>query len=113
MRRGQIWWVQLSSPRGSEPGYRRPVLIVQANPFNQSAISTVLCVAITSNLRLAAAPGNVRLAPRDSKLPKASVINVSQVITIDKAFLAERVSELDARTMLDVDAGLQLVLGLL
>ena len=112
MLRGEIWWATLSDPVGSEPGYRRPVLVVQSDSFNRSAISTIVCVTITSNLRLATAPGNVRITARTSGLPKSSVVNVSQVITLDKTFLTERVKVLDAHAMRMVDDGLQLVLGL-
>ena len=111
MQRGEIWWAQLGEPIGSEPGYRRPVLVVQSDAFNRSAIGTVVCVAITSNLKLAVAPGNVRITARTSGLPKASVVNVSQVVTLDKAFLSERLKELDAHAMRQVDEGLRLVLG--
>ena len=84
MKRGDIWWASLEQPRGSEPGYRRPVLIVQANAFNESRISTVLVAVISSNLALAEAPGNVRISKSDSKLSKASVVNVSQLLTLDR-----------------------------
>lgn len=112
MERGEIWWAELGEPSGSQPGYRRPVLVVQADTFNRSAINTVICVAITSNLKLAAAPGNVRVVARSSGLPKSSVVNVSQMVTLDKAFLTERVKALDAQTMRLVDDGLRLVMDL-
>lgn len=112
MKRGEIWWAQLPDPIGSEPGYRRPVLIVQADEFNRSAIRTVLCAALTSNLDLAAAPGNVSLSPSASGLPKRSVVNVSQLITLDKSLLAERVRMLSSASMAEVDDGLRQVLGL-
>lgn len=112
MRRGEIWWAALPEPTGSGPGYRRPVLIVQSDEFNQSRIGTVLVAAITSNLALAAAPGNVLLKARRSGLPRDSAINVSQILTADRGSLAERVTALDAQTMMDVDAGLRLVLSL-
>jgi len=112
MNRGEIWWASLSPPKGSGPGYRRPVLIVQANSFNQSAISTVLVAVITSNLALAQAPGNVRLSKADSSLSKASVVNVSQVLTIERSVVTEKVGSLSARAMARVNEGLKLVLGL-
>lgn len=112
MQRGEIWWAALPDPAGSEPGYRRPVLIVQSDTFTRSAIKTVLCVAVTSNLRLAAAPGNVRIAARSSGLRKPSVVNVSQVAAIDRTFLQERVKTLDVQTMREVDEGLRLVLDI-
>ncbi len=112
MQRGEIWWAALPAPIGSEPGYRRPMLIIQSDVFTRSTIKTVLCAAITSNLNLAAAPGNVRIAARTSGLPKPSVVNVSQVTTIDRSFLKERIKTLDADTMRQIDEGLRLVLNL-
>lgn len=112
MRRGDIWWADLPSPDGSESGYRRPVLIVQQDDFNQSRISTVIAVALTSNLRLSEAPGNVLLKNRWTGLPKDSVANVSQVITLDKACLTEKISTLPPVRMTAVDTGLRLVLAI-
>ena len=112
MRRGEVWWAALGEPRGSAPVLRRPVVIVQADDFNESAIRTVLCVAVTSNPRLGEAPGNVRLPRRASGLTKDSVANVSQVITADRQFLTQRVGRLNAATLRDIDAGLRLVLAL-
>ena len=112
MQRGEIWWASLPDPVGSEPGYRRPVLIVQSDTFTRSAIKTVLCAAVTKNLHLAAAPGNVRVAARSSGLRRPSVVNVSQVTAIDRAFLKDRVKTLDSETMREVDEGLRLVLNL-
>jgi mRNA interferase MazF len=112
MERGEIWWASLNSPKGSEPGFRRPVLIVQSDAFNRSRIRTIIAVVVTSNLRLANAPGNIELSAKQSKLPKPSVVNVSQLVTLDKAFLGSRVGRLDEKTMRLVDAGLRLVLSL-
>ena len=89
--RGEIWWATLPAPSASEPGYRRPLLIIQSDDFNRSRINTVIAAVITSNLRLSEAPGNVLLSKKDSKLPKKSVANVSQLITVDKSFLTEKV----------------------
>ena len=111
MRRGEIWWASLPSPTGSEPGFRRPVLIVQADPFNESKIATVIVAAITSNTSLAAAPGNVTLSRRASGLPKPSIVNVSQVATVDKGRLTARVRALSKDLMDSVDEGLRLVLS--
>ena len=111
MKRGEIWWASLKPPEGSGPGYRRPVLIVQANSFNESRISTVLVSVITSNLALAQAPGNVRISKSDSALPKASVVNISQILTIDRQFLSERIGTLPGRVMDRVNEGLKLVLS--
>lgn len=112
MRRGEVWWASLPEPRGSGPGIRRPVLVIQSDPFNESRINTVVVAVVTSNLRLAQAPGNVRLERRQSRLPRDSVINVSQILTIDKAFLTERVSLLRTEIIARVEVGLKLVLGL-
>lgn len=112
MRKGDIWWAELPEPEGSGPGYRRPVLVVQANDFNQSRINTVIVAVITSNLALVAAPGNVLIKTGRSGLSKDSVVNVSQLITIDKRFLTERVKSLDQQTLVEVDNGLRLVLEL-
>jgi len=112
MRRGEIWWASLPEPAGSGPGFRRPLLVVSANSFNDSRIDTVIGAVITSNLRLADAPGNVRLPARGSGLPKPSVVNVSQIVTVDKAFLTERVGKLPPRLQTAVDEGIRLVLSL-
>lgn len=112
IQRGEIWWASLPEPVGSEPGSRRPVLVVQADSFNRSRICTVLVVALTSNLRLAEAPGNVLLPASCSGLPQDSVANVSQVLTADRSFLSSRVSSLTAETMAEVSQGLRLVLSL-
>jgi len=112
MKRGEIWWASLEQPRGSEPGYRRPVLLIQANSFNESRIATVLVAIISSNLALAEAPGNVRLTRSVSKLAKASVVNVSQILTLDRRYLSKRVSLVPGRIMTRVNEGLHLVLGL-
>ena len=111
MRRGEIWWASLPEPAGSGPGFRRPLLIVSANSFNESRIRTVVAAVITSNLRLAEAPGNVRLPARGPGLAKPSVVNVSQIITVDKSFLTERVGHLPPRVLVEVDEGLRLVLS--
>lgn len=112
MQRGEIWWAQLPYPVASEPGYRRPVLIVQSDDFNRSQIRTVVSVVLTTNLRLAEAPGNVLISAEDSNLPRDSVANVSQTITLDKTFLEERVSRVSDRIMMAVEDGLRMVLAL-
>ena len=112
MKRGEIWWASLSEPYGSEPGYRRPVLIVQADEFNNSNINTIICVSITTNLNLGNAPGNVQLSMRSSGLPKSSVVNISQVLSIDKKRLTGLVKSLDSQTMRKIDDGLKLVMKL-
>ncbi|MGQ0572261.1 MAG: type II toxin-antitoxin system PemK/MazF family toxin [Armatimonadota bacterium] len=112
IRRGEVWWADLPEPAGSGPGYRRPVLIVQTDSFNQSRVQTVVTVILTSNLRLAKAPGNVLVKSREAGLQKDSVVNVSQIYTIDRAFLSEHVGGLSPRILASVDAGLRLVLNL-
>ena len=112
MNRGEIWWAELGIPAGSAPGYRHPVVILSTNVYNESRIATVVVVAITSNMRLAAAPGNVRISSRDSGLSRESVVNVSQVITIDKSRLLERVAQMRAERLAEVEEGLRRVLGL-
>jgi mRNA interferase MazF len=112
MQRGDIWWAELGSPQGSEPGYRRPVLIIQQNDFNQSRIATVIAVALTSNLDLAEAPGNVLLKKRWTKLPKDSVANVSQIITLNKSDLTEHISSLSALQMTEINEGIRLILDI-
>jgi len=112
IRRGEIWWASLPDAAGSGPGFRRPVLVVQANSFNDSAIRTVICAVVTANLHLANAPGNLRLGGRASGLRKESVVNVSQLVTLDKRFLTERVASLAPASLRSVDAGLRLALAL-
>ena len=112
MKRGEIWWASLPEPVGSGPGYRRPVLIVQSDEFNRSGIRTVICATVTSNLNLAGAPGNVQLSTRSSGLPKPSVVNVSQLITLDKARLTGCIKAIDTQSMVQVDEGLRLVMRL-
>ncbi len=112
MQRGEIWWASMSAPKGSEPGYRRPVLIVQSNAFTESRIQTVLAAVLTSNLDLAAAPGNLVIKRKQSGLSRDSVINVSQVVTLNKAFLTEKAGSAPQKLMNAVDEGLRLVLGL-
>ena len=112
MRRGEIWWASLQDPQGSGPGYRRPVVVVQSDSFNESRINTVIVAIITSNLNLAAAPGNVMIQQRVSMLPNDSIVNVSQVLTIDRSLLTEVVSKLPDRILDTIDDGLRLVVNL-
>ena len=112
MRRGEIWWANLPAPRKSEPGYRRPLLILQSDDFNRSRIQTAVAVVISSNLRLAEAPGNVPLSRKDSGLPRRSVVNVSQVITVDRSFLAKKIKKLGPAKGREIEMGVRLVLGL-
>jgi mRNA interferase MazF len=112
IKRGEIWWAALPVPAGSGPGYKRPILIIQSDEFNISKINTIIAAVITSNTRLATAPGNVLLTPKKSKLPKESVVNVSQLITIDKSFLSVKVHTLSNEIIAQVDEGLKVVLKL-
>lgn len=110
--RGEIWWANLPEPTGSGPGFRRPVLIIQSDKFNHSKINTVVILIISSNLRLAEADGNVLITAKQSGLSKDSVINVSQIFTIDESLLDEYVETLSEWKMEQVDKGLRLVLSL-
>lgn len=112
IRRGQIWWADLPEPRRSEPGFRRPVLVVQADAFNRSRIQTAIVAAITSNADLADAPGNVLLPARSAGLPRDSVVNVSQLLTLDRSFLTKHAGTLPPRLQRLVDDGLRLVMQL-
>lgn len=112
MRRGEIWWASLPDSTGSGPGYRRPVVVIQSDSFNESRISTVIVASITSNLRLSAAPGNIFLERHISMLPSDSVVNVSQILTVESFFLTELVQELPREIMNSIDDGLRLVLHL-
>lgn len=111
MKRGEIWWADLPDPAGSGPGFRRPVLVVQKNAFNDSAIATVVVVVITRNLLLAEAPGNVMLPKRSTGLPHDSVANISQILTIDKRFLTDCISTMPRNLFEKVIAGIELIIG--
>lgn len=108
---GEIWWADLPAPTGSGPGFRRPVIIVQGNHLNRSRIATVVCVPLTTNLIWAGAPGNVLMRAEKSALPKDSVANASQIITLDRSILAERIGKLPPRILEQVLTGIDVVLG--
>ena len=110
--RGEIWWADLGEPIGSEPGFQRPALVVSSDRFNRSRIATVIVTAITSNTRLATAPGNVELGEDATNLSKDCVVNVSQTLVIDRSRLVEHVGPLPAPLMQAVDDGLRLALAL-
>ena len=112
VERGQVWWADLGEPDGSEPGYHRPVLIVQSDAFNRSRLHTVVAVVLSTNAHLLDAPGNVLLSAKATGLPKDSIANVSQVITIDREFLMELAGRVRGQFLKDVENGLRLVLGL-
>ncbi len=113
IKRGEIWWADLPDPIGSEPGYARPVLIIQSDEFNRSVIDTIIVAALTSNLKLARAPGNVEVSAKKTGLSKNSIINISQLLTLDKTFLTKKVRALDKESFVQVEDGLRLVLGLM
>ena len=108
---GEVWWADLGEPFGSEPGFRRPVVVVQGGAFNRSRVATVVCIALTSHVRWAEAPGNVVLSARLTGLPKDSVANVSQLVTLDREALTERVGALPAKKLDLVLLGIDIVLG--
>ena len=112
LERGEIWWADLPEPRGSEPGFDRPVLIIQADSFNRSRIQTVMAIVISSNLRLSRAPGNVSLDAGSTGLPNESVANVSQIVTIDRRFLTELAGRVDRRELAQIEKGMRQVLDL-
>jgi mRNA interferase MazF len=111
MTQGDVCWADLGEPTGSEPGFRRPVVVVQCDAFNRSRIATVVCVPLTSNLRWAGAPGNVLLEAVTTGLPKDSVANVSQIVALDRHVLTDRVGRLPERTIDLVLSGIDVVLG--
>jgi mRNA interferase MazF len=108
---GEVWWADLPEPSESGPGFRRPVIVVQGDAFNRSRIDTIVCVALTSTLRLADAPGNVLLEARMTGLAKDSVANVSQIVTLDRASLTERVGKLSRAKLELVFFGIDVLLG--
>ena len=112
IERGDVWWADSGEPGGSEPGDRRPILVVQSDSFNRSRLRTVVAVVLTSNVRLIDAPGNVLLPAKSTGLPKDSVVNVSRIITLDRDFLDERSGRIHGSLLKDVENGLRLVLDL-
>jgi mRNA interferase MazF len=108
---GDVWWTDLPDLTASEPGYRRPIVVVQGDPLNRSRIKTVVCVVVTSNLKWARAPGNVRLSARESGLPRDSVANVSQIVTLDRSRLVDHVGRIGRPKLETIVAGIGLVLG--
>jgi mRNA interferase MazF len=112
IRRGTVWWADLGEPQGSRPANVRPVLVIQDNSFNASGVNTTLVAAITSNTRLAAMPGNVFLPAASSGLSRDSVVNVTNLVTLNKSDLRDEAGHLPAALMHEVDRGLRMVLGL-
>jgi len=112
VRRRDVWWIDFGNPVGSEPGYVRPALVVSSDRFNRSRIATVIVSAITSNLRLCDAPGNVELLSGDAGLDRPSVVNVSQSMVVDRSRLVTLSGSISSGAMRAVDNGLRLVLDL-
>lgn len=112
MKRGEIWWADAGEPSGSEPGFRRPAVIVSANSFNKAPINTLIVVFLTTNAARAGDPGNVLLKRRQTGLSHDSVANITQLGTVDKRLLTERVGRLSDEVMAEIDTGLRLVLAL-
>ncbi|TGK51123.1 type II toxin-antitoxin system PemK/MazF family toxin [Leptospira kanakyensis] len=112
MTRGEIWWVDLGIPFGSEPGYKRPVFIIQDNAFNESNINTIIVVPLTTNFNLANAPGNVLLSRKDTNLSKDSIVNVSQIVTLDRERFINKASELKTKNIKKIEEGIKLILSL-
>ncbi|MEK7703365.1 MAG: type II toxin-antitoxin system PemK/MazF family toxin [Myxococcota bacterium] len=108
---GDVWWADLGEPGGSAPGFKRPVVVVQGDAFNRSRLATVVCVPLTSNLVWADAPGNVLLRPKDTGLEKDSVANVSQLVTVDRSVLSERVGSVTRKRLQHLFSGIDLMLG--
>ena len=108
---GDVWWARLPKPSGSGPGFQHPVVIVQGDAINRSRIATVVCVPLTSTLRWAIAPGNVLLKNRFTGLPKDSVANVSQILTLDRTLLLERTGHLPKSKLELILSGIDVVLG--
>ena len=112
MKRGEIWWTNLDEPSGSEPGYRRPAVIVSANEFNKTTINTLIVVFLTTNAARARDYGNLWLTPRQTGLPQPSTLNITQISTVDRRLLTGRVGRLPDNVMARIDDGLRLVMGL-
>jgi len=108
---GDVWWAELGEPSGSGPGFRRPVIVVQSDALNRSRIATVICIPLTSNLRWSVAPGNVLIQAKQTGLGKDSVANVSQIVTIDREQLTDRIGKLSQRLVDSILSGIDLVLG--
>jgi len=112
MTRGELWWADFGLPFGSEPGYKRPVFIVQSDYFNNSKINTVIVIPLTTNLLLAEAPGNILITGDESKLKKDSVMVISQIEAIDRIRLIEKIAAVDGEIIKKVEDGIMLILGI-
>jgi mRNA interferase MazF len=111
IEQAEVWWADLEEPAGSEPGYRRPVVVAQCNAINRSNIATVVCVPLTSNLKWADAPGNVLLRSDETGLPQDSVANVSLVTALDRQVLTDRVRKIPRRRFELILSGIDSILG--
>jgi len=107
----EVWWADLADPIGSSPGYRCPIVVIQSDPLNRSQLATVVCVVLTSNLRWSIAPGNVLLSAKQTGLDRDSVANVSQLVSIDKRQLTDRVGKIPKRQMEAIFSGIDLIMG--
>jgi mRNA interferase MazF len=110
IRQGDVYWIDLDTPDGSEPGYRRPHVVLQNDLFNSTGIRTVIVCALTTNLKRAAAPGNVLLEPGEGQLPNQSVVNVSQLLTVDKVLLDDKIGSLSPARIRQIIEGIQLLI---
>ena len=110
INQGDVFWVELGKPSGSAPGYRHPHVVIQNNLFNRSRINTVVVCALTSNLKRAKAPGNVSLSSGEANLPKRSVVNISQVVTVDKSDLVEKIGTLSQQRIREILTGIHLLI---
>ena len=110
INQGDVFWVELEEPSGSEPGYRHPHVVIQNNVFNQSRINTVVVCVLTSNLKRADAPGNILLESGEANLPKPSIVNISQIFTVDKQVLDEKIGTLSRKCVWQILDGLDLLL---
>ena len=111
IKQGDVFWIDLGDPSGSEPGYRHPHVVIQNNVFNSSHINTVVVCALTSNLKRAKSPGNVKLEKGEANLPKQSVVNVTQIYTVNKADLVEKIGSLSSSRLDQVLQGIQLLMA--
>lgn len=109
-KQGEIYWVDLEKPSGSEPGYRHPHIVIQNNIFNSSNINTVVVCSLTSNVKRAKAPGNVLLNKGETNLPRASVVNISQIYTVNKSDLVEKIGQISEKKMSEILEGIKLLI---
>ena len=110
IRQGEVYWVELDEPKGSEPGYRHPFVIVQNDAFNKSNINTVVACMLTSNVKLASSPGNILLGKGEANLPKASVVNVTQILTLNKSDLKQKIGQLQKEKINQIIDGIEFLL---